>query len=265
MKKAILVLVGVVVFLGASVGTVLFLRTVISKGKDTLSSSTANEAIDKLSSSNIFDSKTYSSHPNSTFVLDYKPVGKKYSVSITTSKSLGYYATNQNSNQQSNIISQVRNYMQGEGFVDKGQVQKGSSKVDTFENLATVCQLITTTDTSIKNSYRIACISVIDAKKQYDKVDRLIGIYNQGQSPLSFTRANITTSTKENISYSILSLTNNNKTNSLLFAAVNNNWEYLGDITMNTDKIPNKYKINEELQEKISDPKYKGFITSEIH
>ncbi|MGE5327842.1 MAG: hypothetical protein ACM3KH_00755 [Thiobacillus sp.] len=166
-KKILIATVFVLILIGASVGTIQVLKNIFKDSNSpTVSSLNAADVIDQLSDSDIFNSNTYTSHPNGIISINYQPNGKKKEVSLNTNLSLGYYAISNDSDNPVVTIKNVKDWMANHKLTYKGEQRKGILSIKTFDNSKTVCQLISSTGSKIRNSYRIGCVSSDETNRQ---------------------------------------------------------------------------------------------------
>ena len=190
----------------------------------------------------------------------YKAENKTYEVSVATDHYALFYAKDGAAHSDgATIEAQTTAYMQEQGF----QKSKGSSSaaLSTYTNSGSVCQL-TKAPQSTPAYYLMACADKSDVEKEYASVDYLLGLYKKSGQLTPFTRALSASITSDNKTMTTLSLTTPGKHPVLLFAAVNGDWSYLGDLGGGSEKTSNgKYTLNAEIQSAIHDPKYGDFLT----
>jgi hypothetical protein len=155
---------------------------------------------------------------------------------------------------------------------DSVSTASNSFQISVYANDKIVCQLtdsqpIASAPANALRYHTIACVNVSDIKQEYLQIEKLLTIYRKTNKLIAFSSASRITATNGSIAYSIINLAATNYTYPrLLFAAVNDSWSYIGDLSAGDLKYSTgEYIITPEIKTKISDPKYQGFITKEIH
>lgn len=265
-KKILTIISGIVLFFSIAGATVLLLKTLNTDNSQLNNTKSLNsvEVIKMISSSNIFNVTKFTAHPNGEMLIGYKTSEKNYQVLATTKETLGYYLIKNQTNNRSTTENSIKSLFTKNGLVKTSTDNKGTTTEEVYTNIKSVCKLEMSYAVSIRDSYRIGCVNMNDITNAYKSIDKLMTIYKRNQKQFSFNDANIQTSNKDNISYSILTLYTKKNSATLLFASVNNVWEYLGKLTLDDKGTSISYKMSDELRLKISDSKYKGFLTSEM-
>jgi hypothetical protein len=276
-KKIIMIVIIGVIFIAAVFGMIFILTYVLpssSKSTKEATSSTvviadyiAPKAIAGLSSS------IYNQQSVSAAAVSYKLTGHNYITSTATSNTVTFFSISKSQkNDSAAIQSQTTTFMKNLGLDlvnNSGITAVKDSAITTYANDKVACQLTDSTGTLANNSPRyhsIACADTSAIGQEYIAIEKLLAIYKKAHSLPSISQVIRAVASKDNISYTILNITASNGYLRLLFAAVDNNWEYIGDLANGDQKYnTGKYIITPEVQSKISDPKYKGFIVSEIH
>ena len=195
--------------------------------------------------------------------IAYKADEQNYSVNVTTSHYALFYANSMTQpNNAGTVLAQTTSYLQSKGYQKAAVTPEASTA--TFTQLGAVCQL-TSAPTSTPAYYLIACADKIDVQNEYAKVDNLLSIYKKNHQLDVYTRAISSTITSGNKSMTTVALTTAKQHPVLLFAAIDNKWDYLGDLGGGTAATSNgKYSITSELQAAIHDPKYGDFLTRNL-
>jgi hypothetical protein len=139
----------------------------------------------------------------------------------------------------------------------------------TYAGYKAVCQLEDDnppTGSGMVRYHKLSCVDKTDITNEYTAIEKLLSIYRKSQSGIKFTKALRITKSDKNVAYSIAYLSNDTAQSTLLFAAVDDKWAYLGDLSAGDAKYSTgQYIITPELKTLISDPKYNGLIEQEIH
>jgi hypothetical protein len=108
----------------------------------------------------------------------------------------------------------------------------------------------------------MACADKADVDKEYATVEQLLGLYKKAhQLDTTFTKALSATITSDDKSMTTVSLTIPGKHPVLLFAAVNGDWSYIGDLGGGNEASSNgKYTLSAQIQSTIHDSKYGDFL-----
>jgi hypothetical protein len=191
--------------------------------------------------------------------ITYKADGQKYEVSLSTEHYALFYAKDGAAHADAATVqAQTTAYMQENGF--QKSAASSSAFMDTYVNSGNVCQL-TKAPESTPAYYLMACADKSDVDKEYASIEKLLGLYKKSNQVGTFTRALSATITSGNKTMTTVSLTEPGKHPVLLFAAVNDNWEYIGDLGSGNEATSNgKYSVSSQVQSAIHDPKYGDFL-----
>ena len=276
-RKKVAILLGCVVII-TIVATVLLLsilkvptsttnnKKAIAKTTDIMSAFSKSNAIPGLST-DLYQEKTLTSG-----AVNYKTSSHDYAIMAPTNKSLSFTSTGkQRSDDTENVKSQTKSLMETKGLkiASFNPDKLGTASYMTFNNDKIVCQLDATSRKVANNTsryYSLNCIDKIGIEGEYTMTDKLLSIYKQSGTLPTFTKSVRMSNMEGSVAYSIIYLSGNKVHNKLLFAAVNDDWNYLGDLGADISKNSNsKYSITSELQAKINDPKYGDFLSKNIH
>jgi len=259
-----------------AIGTISILKNTTKKdiavikpesAKNIIASAAAQTKISSLSA------KLYGQQANSSATTGYKSSDYDYSVDIPTNNSVLFYAISESQeNDTVSVRAQVNEFMYQNGLkkVDTDNKPVDESSYDTiFDGEKAICQLTDSMPPNTKGTtsfHIITCIDVSQVNQEYATVEKLLEIYKKNNQINEFTKVSRYITSEDKVSYSILTIKTTGKSLRLLFASIDNNWEYLGNLSDSDPKYSSeKYNITPELQAKISDPKYNGFIVKEIH
>ncbi len=189
--------------------------------------------------------------------------GQTFVTSVPTSAYALFFASSPSQpNDSQSIIDQTTSFMTNRGFAkvdNPTELQVAPDQtVTTYDHDGAVCQL-TSSPTSVPEFYTIACANKSDVTKQYDSIQKLLAIYEKGHSLGVFSRAIATTTTSGNMAMTTISLNVTGSHPILLFASVNNTWQYIGDIGDGATSN-GKYSLPPDVQSAIHDPKYGNFL-----
>lgn len=277
--RRLLIACGVVLILVA-VGavTVLLLKSVIPKKETAGNMATilkANEVVALYSvpgvikglSDSLYDQQL--NDANSTVPVVYKLDSHSYVANTQTSNNVLFYSkTSSPQNDTEAIQNQTTVFMHDKGYEKvSNPVTIDSKSVTrvTYADAQSVCQLTSSAAVTSVNSpasHQLACTDKTVIDEEYVAIEKLLDLY-AGKKP-SFTEAYRQTEREDNKAFTILRLSADQKTSKLLFAAVDDKWAYLGNLS-GTDGVPNaKYVISPEIKAKISDAKYGSFLTKNL-
>jgi hypothetical protein len=217
-------------------------------------------------------SKTYEQQNIGSGTLTYKLSPHTYSVNQETSNFVNFYATNTSvKDDTKTVTTQTDTFMKNHGLTKDDFTPKSSdSTYSTYSNGVAICQL----ENSVKPSnpvdyvqqHTLACADKTTLETEYSKTDKLLKLYTTTEKLPQFNQSIRYQKDDSNKSYAILNLISESKKYSLLFASVDNDWEYVGDLINSTpDRKSGNYTISQAMYEKISAAKYGDFITSDIH
>lgn len=222
--------------------------------------------IDALSNDN------YKKQENASYILSYKIDKESFGVNILTNKSTLFSTTkNDNANDTEAVQSQTVKSMKNKGLTETNTNTNTSNKTlkyKTFKNDKTICQLMSTNEqitTGKSHIHQLACIDTKTISDQYISIKTFLAVNNSPKIKSEPTQILLSTDSKDNIKYSILNLSSKTTRQKLLYAAVNDNWEYLGDLIGGGKQYATeKNSITPELKTKINDVKYKGFLKANV-
>lgn len=276
-NKLILTIASIVitVFIVA-VGTILILKTVaprhrvvatqaVIKSKtvsDIISAYTKPGAIPSLSQALYISSE----NTLNKLTINYQASDHNYAVSVPASDSMLFSAKKVNPvDDSAKVQSDTVLFMKQQGLAQVTSIPDAllpSQKYTTFSGNGVICQLIDTPNTS-SLTHQLSCADTKAINTEYERIDGLLDIYKKNGGTLAdFTRATSYTNKSGSVSYILLTLSGGNRIlNSLLFGVVDNNQQYIGDVTSGDEKYSNgKYIITPATLKAMSDSKYNGFL-----
>lgn len=280
--KRIALIVAIIIAISAiSIGVAFFLRSLSNKFSGIAPTSTQSTTTPSATSANtvISDYVTLNGvqalannyqlqqDASTSTYITLRGDGQTYTTSVPTAAYALFYANSSSEpNDSQAVLDQTTSFMSNHSFskVENpvGMPSVPGQVVTTYAYQGSVCQL-TSSPTAVPEFYTIACVDKSDIAKQYDTIQNLLALYEKTNPLPSFNRAVATTITSGNKSMTTLSLAVTSGHPILLFAAVNNNWEYLGDIGSGPSSN-GKYALPPEVQTAIHDPKYGDFLTHNL-
>ena len=275
-KKVILAVVIVLFIAAATAFTLNYIKPNITTDKTNANTTTSDITADSIITSykkssvmSIFTTSDYTTQSTTT-ILKYKIDNKSYGVGAKASSALVFSAINKSKGSDTQNIQKATNsFMTDTGLkitTNSLLTSTATSSYITYVGNKAVCQLSDTTPSGAKAGqyHTVACINISDIDQEYTAIEKLLTIYGQSQKLGDIALATNYTKTSGNKSYSILTLTESDATNKLLFAAVDDNWEYLGDLTSDNSGSGGKYTVSATLKTKIINAKYGNFISNDL-
>lgn len=285
-RRIILITVSLIAVVAIGLGVALLLKNIKNIGAN-------NNAQNTDSSQN---SNTASAQSAATLISDYlKPeaihtlaAGYRTQQDTASTSSIGFQADGQNfavnvatnhyalftpnssagATDAQDILAQTSTFMQSHGYQKVDTVGASTDPtqpaVTTFSSLGAACQL-TSAPMSTPPFYILACADKADIDKEYASINKLLALYQKAHQVDTFTRAISNTITSGNKSMTTIALTTAHTHPVLLFAAVDGNWEYIGNVGDGTNATSNgKYTLTPDVQTAISNPKYGDFLTHNL-
>lgn len=275
-KKILIIVATIVIIIAVSCLTVFVLKNITSKKSSTASKTdtktlSADEVIKAFKITSLSD-KSYSKQDKAAALLQYKSDKEDFGVSLPLNTSIIYSTSDADNNDDtSEVQSQLTSFMKDNGLNPDNTTIYNNNKTlsyKTYSNSTTVCQMLSNNDPATSNQshfHQFTCITKISIADQYNSVKKLLSVEGTLKIPDDYMLAFIVNNSKNNIKYSILNLDSKTKHQGLLFAAIDDKWEYLGDLMGGGKQYATeKYSITPELQAKINDAKYKGFLKESL-
>ena len=205
-------------------------------------------------------------------VINYT-ADKSYTVYIKATDTVQFEQKDKAATTNSSVVK-----ANSESFLLKKELQKKSpannaaSQLFTlFDSSKTVCQLFDLPPYNKNGALlTLACIKKSTINDQYTTINKLLALYNGPKSSIANPTGIILRTTKENnktLSITdIYGLKTDSGATSLIFAAIDDKWEYIGQRAIsNGDTLVNN-SISTELKAKLNDTntKYQGFLKKNI-
>lgn len=198
--------------------------------------------------------------------LRYQPKGSSYIVDTPTPYHVLFFAKNtQVADESAKIEDQTTVFMSHEGYTSQSRVVDPATGLtySTYTGRNVICQLISAFSSITPSYYTLACVDAAVAQQEYNAINTLLTLYDKTQKSVSPKEVAKMTITQANKSLSVVHLTGPSVHAALLFAAINDQWAYLGDLS-NVSVVEGKYVTNTALKTAINDPKYGTFLTSNL-
>lgn len=279
LKPILVSLASLVVVIGIGAATAMLLKQNLVKESTNEQQQAkpvknAEELLEELTKNNTvatFTPEAFAlSHPQGSLV-QAKPEGKAYAMSIQTKHDARYTATEKASKDTSEAVEQIKKFASDQGLqlVDSLQQNDDTNQYLSFKNSAAFCELHINkpaSDPELANqtaTYNFACADAKELNDQYGLATKLLGVYNNsGMRP---SQVDITSESQDDIGYHLLYAKQGDKPHLLLFGKVGEAIEYIADLAEGDSQYNNgKYNITPEVRAKISDPKYNGYLLKQI-
>lgn len=201
-------------------------------------------------------------------ILHYKQSNAAYGIDMTSTHAVSFTAKDATQHDTSGIQTQTADFFKAKGLAlqKSPNYSTTSTTYTTFVGDAAVCQLGTPKAVAnVPATISLACETKTTIDKEYSFINKLVGLYETSNAKLSFTHASRNLVTEGNKSLSILRLTSDKSQPALLFAAIDNQWEYIAKLSDGSSAASNgKFVPSAELTATLKNPKYGEFLTKNI-
>jgi hypothetical protein len=203
-------------------------------------------------------------------IITYKLSDTPYTVQVSSMDNIQFAkADNSTIDDITNAASKAKSYMTDSGLT----AIPGQSTIDQdrvfYDNQTTVCKAYTMFDQSKKaSSYGLVCADKKLLTTERDAIKTLLALDTKSEETGNLKDVVRTTYTEGNKSLSLLSINSQDAAKvpyTLIFAAIDGKWAYVGNRTTPSIDIADSFKIPSALQNVINDPKYGGFLAKYIH
>ena len=276
LSKRILLIIGALLLIGVvSASVIALLRTILPKNNIDNTNSSAvlspSEVIGafKMPGAITGLKENYQEQPGQTEArLVYTSEGRKYAVSVPSKHTALFFAKNSGqSSDTSAIQEQLTAFIRPKGYektANTGQATSENPAFATYKSTISACQLMSAQPVNLPDArayHALTCADSTAISQEYSTIEMLLTLYRNGNQTPSFTMASRTNHAEDNKTLSIVNLSGEGKPSSLLFAAVDNNWEYIGDLSSANNADSNgKYAVSAETRSKINDTRYGTFL-----
>jgi hypothetical protein len=280
MMRRVLIGLGCVLLIGAiGLGTAVVLKNIIPK-KDTqiamtvwkpseiVSAYMVSGAIHGLAD-NLYQLQQSS---GTDALVQYTLPGRAYAASTPTKSDALFYAKDMsNHDDVAAVQQQTTVFMQTKGY-DKVK-STGSSGSDgpfytTYASSSAVCQLLSSGPVAggvAPVSHELTCVDQSAIEQEYATIEKLLALSKTAHATVTaFTLATRSVLTEGKKAMTILNLVATQKPSVLLFASVNDQWAYIGNLSGDTGQSNSKYVLTPEIKTAIRDPKYGDFLTKNL-
>lgn len=198
----------------------------------------------------------------------YKAEGKSYSVTATTPYLTLFTAKDTSKDDVQLIRDEVTVFMSASGYKESvgQQASDGTGPFyTTYESNDSVCQLVSSGSASsggAKPYHLLACVAKSTITDEYAMVERLTDLYAKKSKVPAFAQVTRSEQHEGKKALSVL-LLSGEKNVRLLFAAIDDKWEYIGNLSSGS-KTNAKFTVSAELETAIRNPKYGDFLTRNI-
>ena len=218
--------------------------------------------------SGLHDSYSEAATPMSTFNEINYPKPNSYTTGVPASDFVQFEQKNAQQNDNSaEIVTATETFLTSKGL-KKLQSAAASSVVNVFESEHAACQVVSLPKMDKRPaSISIACADAPAIAKTYEQIDTLLALHAKAASspikPVTIQKVTVSEGNKTLTTLNVYGDTDTTK--SLLFAAIAASWEYIGEQALSTGTTEGSQKpidrtLSKELQAKINDPKYEGFL-----
>ena len=280
LKKIGLVLAGILLTVAIALGVVFVLKNATPKANNSLTPNhiaevAPGDVVNTYSYETIagLNEETYltQNDENAAAYVTYKSGNHAYTVQAPTKLDTMFIAKSASQpDDRKTIEEQTTAFMTAKGY-DKinntGSASAENPLYYTYASSEAVCQLTSGRPVeglpAIPPYYGLACLEKASIENEYGEIEKLFEIYKKSQALPSFNEVSRTTSTDGNKALSILALSGEEARPSLLFAAVDNNWEFIGDLNAGNE-ANGKYILSPAVRTAINNPKYGNFLKNAI-
>lgn len=271
-KRTILIIVCLLLVGGIAAAVIVFLKNIAPKGTEPASTTavSAEEVMGAIKTPGAITSlEGFSTQANApdTFSVIYKADGRAYTASTPAKESVLFVATTPGPHADASAVKEeVTAFMAEKGYEkteNTGAATSNTLRYLTFKSPVGVCQLVHSQppqETQTFAFYEIACVDNGAISNEYSSVEMLLSLYKKAANTPDFTSVSRSTTTEDNKAFSILHLNGENTKALLLFAAIGNDWEFIGDLSGSEGESNGKYSISAEMRSKINDARWGGFL-----
>lgn len=263
-QNKILLIVSIVMVIIIAIVTILMFSNFTKKAPVASKSLSATKLVDSYKTAMAAQSlvKDQYTTRSTDDTIKYQLSGKKYTIEVKADKSLLFQAKAFSATDDTAFFqSETTKFMQQQQLTKATSSNTSYSKSQLFTSDNAVCELTDIFPPSAAKSpqrHQMSCIDLTKIKNEYSSIAKLLALNPNSSSYKNITNISKTGDSKSNVTYATLTISHDETTDRVLFAAVDNNWSYLGKFDSSSI---GQYSLSDELKIAINDPKYKGFLT----
>ncbi len=271
--KKIIIGLGIVI---ASAGLTMGLVTVFYKKPSAVNTTNqanttlgAAELIKKYTSDNKLDGYTLN-----TSIVDstiaYKLSDASYTVQINSLYSVQFAKTaNSIADDVTKAVDNSKSFLTSNGLKAVSDKVYADQTQLLYDSQNTVCKISNSFDPTKKTSaYGLVCADKPSFIAERNSIQTLLDLYTKSGGTNDFNNIVRTTHTQDNIAVSLLSISSKFKTKApytLIFAAINNKWTYVGSRVTPSIDVKDSFKLSDSLKAAVNDPKYNGLLAKYVY
>lgn len=205
---------------------------------------------------------------SSTGSITYKKEDKAYSVVTATPYVAIFTAKDANKDDVQLIRDETTVFMSASGYKESAgqQASDGTGPFfTTYESNESICQLVSSGGAvakGVKSSHLLACVAKVAIDDEYAMVEQLTALYAKKTTVPTFAQVTRSEQREGKKALSVM-LLSGEKNVRLLFAAIDDKWEYIGNLSSGS-KTNAKFAVSTELEAALRNPKYGDFLTRNI-
>lgn len=278
LKRMAAIIVGLLLVGAIAAGVILLIRNMTPKTNNESGSQTVTPGSEVIKAVRIpgtiksLEKYTQQTNAADTARVIFKSDTHTYTISVPAKESVLFVAPTPDP--QANVAAteeELERFIISQGY-DKtdntGQAATSPPKYFTFKSSAgAACQVMSSQPTEAQQMlafYQIACVDSAAISGEYSSLEMLFSLYKKQGGMPAFTNATQTRTTEDNKSLSIVTLNGDGTKTSLLFAAIDNNWEFIGNVTGNQAGSNGKFSISAETRSKIDDSRWGNFLKKNL-
>ena len=196
----------------------------------------------------------------------YQAQGQSYGVEIQApaAQNATYTVPGGHADDSKIIASQTQQFLASLGFKVIPSIGSSASNSTTYSDTSTICQYRGQAPGNYGGSYSLTCVSSKQIQQEYAAVAQLVALYNKGHAQASYTQIDRSQLvTQGDKSLAVVTFYQGKTSSQQLFAAINNNWEFI--VTLSSGTITNgKYSTSPEVEAALNNPKYGSFLQDNL-
>jgi hypothetical protein len=197
--------------------------------------------------------------------------GREYDVATQTDHQVFFYAKSKLTQADTEAIqNQTTVFMKAKGYAllpTREDTRQESALYMSYENDVAVCQLTSSgleTPDNAPQYHALACVNKAKIRDEYTAIETLLTLYKKEHQALAATEVSRTVTTEGAMSLALLHVTTLQSHPILLFAAIDNDWEYIANLNDSSEPSNGKYSITPDIQNALRNPKYGDFLVRMI-